>query len=385
MRLLPSSVAKSVVIAPIALWITGCSCGGENEVVPIEEEEEVVLNDIGAWMGMDVMPDGSPALSYYDRDKGGLGFAIGTIGADGVEWDVEEVDGFPDSEGLNPGNRGTHTDLAITSTGEAWVSYRDEGNGALRYAHRDAAGVWTTGVADAGSGANPDAGAWTSIALDSSENPVIAHHDIGAGSLRIAHWNGSAFTAESVDKGEDGIDAEGLAIPAKVGEYAKLLISNGVEQIAYYDSANGDLKLATGTAGAYSIEVVASEGDVGAWPDLALDGSSLIISFQDVGEEDLLLAERDAEGWLTEVVDDGANRGADSAIAMEGGVPEIYSFDAYNNDLLLSTPTPDGWETTTVAGDDAAVGFHIETASSTQGRFVASYDYTNRAIWFMSK
>ncbi len=383
-------LSSSVIIAiTSAVILTGCNCGREDEIIPIEDPTPAA-HDVGAWLGMDVMPDGAPAVSFYDRDKGGLGFAIGTISADGVEWDAVEVDGFPDSEGLNPGDRGTYSSLAVDSAGMAWIAFRDGSNGALRYANRSADGsTWDVGVADSGSGASSDAGEWTSIALDANEYPVIAHYDVANAALRVVHWDGSSFSAETVDQGMDGVDAEGEVVDADVGKYAKIMIHNGIEYIAYYDAANGDLKLATGTTGNYTIETVLdsynfeANGDVGAWPSMALDANgNMMIACQDVGNENLLLISTDNEGWLTEIVDDGMNRGADTSIVMIDGSPVIYSFNGYDNDLQVSTATTNGWDNSYVAGDDAAVGFHIETIDSANGLYVASYDYTNGQIWF---
>jgi hypothetical protein len=67
---------------------------------------------------------------------------------------------------------------------------------------------------------------------------------------------------------------------------------------------------------------------------------------------------------------------------MIDGSPVIYSFNGYDNDLQVSTATNNGWDNSYVAGDDAAVGFHIETIDSANGLYVASYDYTNGQIWF---
>ena len=381
--------STTIIAITSAVVLTGCNCGREDEIIPIEEPTPE-LHDVGSWLGMALMPDGAPAVSFYDRDKGGLGFAIGTISADGVEWDAVEVDGFPDSEGLNPGDRGTYSSLAVDSAGVAWIAFRDGGNDTLRYANRSADGAtWDVGVADAGAGSSPDAGEWTSIALDSNEYPVIAHYDVANAALRVVHWDGSSFDAETVDEGEDGIDTEGAVVSADVGKYANILINNGIEYIAYYDAANGALKLATGTAGNYTIETVLDSnnfeapGDVGAWPSIATDASgNIMIACQDVGNEDLLLISIDDEGWLTEVVDDGMNRGADASLVLINGSPVIYSFNGYDNDLHVSTTTADGWDNSYVAGEDAAVGFHIETIDSPNGLYVASYDYTNGQIWF---
>ena len=60
------------------VWLVGCSCNRDDNLTPQPDPEET-FNDIGSWLGMSVMPNGDPAVSYYDRTKGGLGFAIGKL------------------------------------------------------------------------------------------------------------------------------------------------------------------------------------------------------------------------------------------------------------------------------------------------------------------
>ena len=178
------------------VWLVGCSCNNNNNITPQEPDE--AFNDIGSWLGLDTLADGSPAVSYYDRTKGGLGFAIGTLEDDSIRWKVEEIDGYPDENGLDPGDRGTHTDLAIVSDGTAWIAYRDETNRSLRYAKRAADGTWETGMGGSGSGASPDVGLWSSLELDASDKPVIAYYDKGGEALRISHYSDGSFTTAAI-------------------------------------------------------------------------------------------------------------------------------------------------------------------------------------------
>ena len=125
------------------------------------------------------MPDGSPALAYYDNTRGAIGFAIGVVADDGsASWTHEEVDGYISDQGLDVGDRGKYAAMRVNDAGEVWAAYYDVGNKALRYALRSAAdGTWTSGLADSGGGATPNAGLFAHMALDASGFPVIAHHD----------------------------------------------------------------------------------------------------------------------------------------------------------------------------------------------------------------
>ena len=175
-------------------------------------------------------------------------------------------------QGLDEGDRGLYASIAVDSD-RVWVSYYDVSLKYLRFASKGKEDEeWTVGMADSGSGPSYHAGLWSSITLDGEGQPIIAHYDVNAASLRVAHSNGAGgFSAEVVDEGEDydpnaGGDGEGEDVtPANVGEYASITFADGVEYIAYYDRAQGMVKLAWGTARNYSIEAVDSEGDVGQW------------------------------------------------------------------------------------------------------------------------
>jgi len=362
------SNALFLLPALTGIWLVGCTCGRDDNINQQPDPEET-YNDIGSWLGMALMPNGNPAVSYYDRTKGGLGFAIGKLGADSISWSIEEVDGYPGDDGLDPGDRGTHTALAIDDAGVAHLAYRDETNRALRYGKRDASGNWELGIGGTGSGASPDVGMWSSIALDSGDNPVISFYDSDAEALRVSHHTGSGFSSEVVDEGG-------------VGTYSDLLIVDGVEYIAYYDATNGDLKLAVGTEGAYTIEVVDAEGDVGKWPSIAKNGENFVIAYQDAANNDLLVTTGVPGAWTSELVDDSEYRGADNEVVFVGGAPAIYTFDGYNNDLLLAEQGADAWTIGKVAGDEAALGFHVEAMNVGSDVYVASYDYTNRFLFF---
>lgn len=342
-------------------------------------------HDIGQYLSLRAMPDGRPAMAYYDRTKGGLAFAIGTAQGEELSWDEERIDGFTNEQGLDVGDRGKYASLAITDAGTAWISYYDATNGNLFYARRDGKDSWTTGIADTGGGATPNAGLFTSIALDSSGNPVIAHHDKNKGHLRVTHWRDTAFSGEIVDEGTDFTPEEGSEEEAKdanVGQYARLLIHEGTEYIAYYDAANGDLKLAVGSSGSYNVEVVDSSGDVGAWPSLLVDGGTVHIAYHDLTNQDLKLASGSPGSWTISTLDQGDFVGADTEIFSEGGALHVLYFDGNENNLKLATQSGGSWSVDTVAGSDAALGFHNETVSAGGKRYAACYDYTNRTIWF---
>jgi len=374
------------------LGLAAIGCRSDINIVgkaPVEEEEEVVVeeftNDWGQWLSMATLPDGRPVAAFYDATKGALGFAIATINADGtVTWTYEQPDGYPDAGGLDSGDRGKYVDMVVASNGDVWLAYRDLNQENLRYARRYyLSGQWENGLADADSNPSSSSGMFASIALDGSENPVIAHYDAGLGNLRMVHWSNGGFTGEVADEGTAPEVAEGEdPIDADVGLFPSLQIVNGVEYVAYYDKANGDLLLASGGSGAYSFDTIASEGDVGAWPDLVIDNGDMHIAFHDVGNQDLLYTVGEPGNWDIEVVDDGEYVGADSDLLISGGSPRIAYFDGHNNDMKLATRVGDDWSIETKAGSDGALGFFNELIETGGRVYAGCYDYTQRTVWF---
>jgi hypothetical protein len=370
-----------LIIAPVGLQ--GCEGCSENTITAQKPATEDP-HDIGSWLSMRSMKDGSPAVAYYDKTMDALGFSIGTVKDGAVTWKAEEVDSYPDENGLNPGDAGKYASMVIDGQDHAWIAYQDTSNGVLKYALRGD-GKWKVDIADLGAGTSGyDAGYWASIALDADGYPYIAHYDAGKSLLRVVHWDGSAFGGAINIEGEiyDSPDSGVATAAANVGEYAKAATGpDGTEYIAFYDRAWGALRLAVGNKSGYAVETVDDDGDVGAWPDILVDGDTLYIAYQDVGEQDLRLATGRPGSWSVEVVDSGAYVGADAAIYSDGRVGILY-FDGVNNDVKLARQKDGGWATDAVAGTDAALGYHNETVLAGGARYAACYDYTNRGLWF---
>lgn len=394
----------ATAVLPLATQLACKGCGSDQVITPDDTldsgdagpgdggAEQEYTNDWGQWLTMAVMQDGRPALAFYDRTKGGLGFAIANIDGETVEWEREQPDGYTNEDGLDVGDRGTYASMAVAQDGTVWVAYRDNALENLRYAWRDpATGAWTNNTADGGQAPSGTGGMFASLAIDASSNPVIAHYDDGNRALRVARWNGAAFTAETIDEGEPGADAEGAEVAADVGSYADLEIRDGVDYIAYYDATHGNLKLAWGvTGGPYTIEViddgggsrlVEGGGDVGQWPDIVVQDGQLWVSYHDVGNQDLRLAKGVPGNWTIEVVDDGEFVGADSELFLNGSQPSIAYFDGRNNDMMLATRVGDAWTIEVLAGE-GALGFHNEVVQASGTSYAASYDYTTRTVWF---
>ena len=370
-----------------------------------ENIEEGYRNDWGKWLSLDQMTDGTPAVSYYDSTTGGLGYATYKPNEDGdLEWHNEEIDGYVNEQGLDVGDRGKYSSLAITSTDIPWITYYDVGLKNLRYATKvpgeNGDLEWVTGNADSGGGSSPNGGLYSSLTLV-SDNPVVAHYDNGKGSLRVATWNGSSFSAEVVDDGNpnDGSD------PSDVGKFSAITKDNNNNlYIAYYDMTLGNLKLAWQNASGWQIDVVdtgntelevqledgsiATEtvlGNVGAWPSIVIDSNGTIgVSYHDVNNQDLKYASKTTTSteWTIETVDTGDLVGADSALSLQGGYPTIMYFDGRFNNIKIARKTSGTWTLEKLAGDNEALGYHNEIIVIDNRHYVACYNYTKKKIWY---
>lgn len=351
-------------------------CKSETNFTPFQGFPELDT-DHGQWLSMAVAPEGSPLVAFYDKTHGALGFAVGDVRQEGIAWAYEEVDGYPDADGLDGGDAGTHTDMTVAPDGTVWISYHAPGQGQLRVARR-AGGAWTTEVVDNGSGLRPKTGLWTSIAVDASGEPVVIYHDEVAGTLRMARRVDGQWSTDTIFEGAATDERE-----ADAGEYAQLLIDGNTHYITFYDRGQQELVLLEGFAGAYVKTVVDSDGDVGQWPSLVKEGETLAVAYHDVGNQDLRMAVREGGTRFTiETLDDGRYRGADTALFRRDDRWGVVYFDGRENDARLLQQGADATWTGTVLGEDgAAVGFHNEVVQDGTGRWwTASYDYTNRRI-----
>ena len=151
------AVAPFVIACLVPLALDGCKgCGeikGADDNGGTATDGTEPPPDIGSWLSMKPMPDGTIAIAYYDRTWDALAFAIGTLANGGISWAPEQVDSYPAENGLNPGDAGKYASLAVAQDGTAWIGYQDTSNGNLKYARRDPSNAaWTVGLADTGGG-----------------------------------------------------------------------------------------------------------------------------------------------------------------------------------------------------------------------------------------
>jgi len=228
-------------------------------------------------------------------------------------------------------------------------------------------------------------GKYTSIALDSGDNPHITCYDDTAGNLRYFYWNegDNSWWGTSFDTGD-------------IGKYSSLVLDeNDNPHICYYDDTNGDLKYKYYSEGVWHTETVDSEGDVGRYCSIALNSAgNPAISYYDATNTSLKCARRiSAFGghiWMRENVDNSptTNVGQYSSIAIDPSNNKIHIsyYDSTNTNLKYALWNGDNWTIENVDKSPDDVGMYSSIALNPHGvPYISYYDSTNGDLKYAYK
>lgn len=281
---------------------------------------------------------GTPHISYRDNEGGALRYAHRA----GAGWLMQEVDS---TLGL-----AAPTSLALDGAGQpqiAYAVYPDSGTrGALKLARWTGSG-WSLQTIDTDIGSLDQAGArQPALRIDSAGQPYVSYFD-GGQVLKLAHWTGSAWVIESV------------AGPGQFGDYTSLALDSQDQPHLVYQDAAAERLIYAYRAGAGWINATVDVGlYVGGHHALGLDraGNPHICYTAYTGMTvDLRYARLAADEWQVQTVDAGAPyTGYFCSLALDGADrPHIGYYDEAQRDLRYARWTGSAWElqTVDVAGD----------------------------------
>ncbi len=260
---------------------------------------------------------------------------------DGSMWNTAEVDSCA-------GNYCWDAHMVIDDNDELHVAYSAQGE-KLVYQHYDGQD-WNGGVVSPSARFAP-----VGIAVDSNNLPHISYSQTGqwcGNGLRLASYDGSAWTTQSIDSGSNkGCDS------------SIVIDENDHIYIAYQDRDNSKLKFATNKSGSWlSYSPDASSFGNNMYPgyatSLAMDEQGQFhIAHYDSDNEDLRYSTGVPNGqWTNTIVDASGNTGKNPSIAVDaaGDLHIVYaSWSGF--DLKYATLKPSSsssWQKSNIQTQD---------------------------------
>lgn len=243
------------------------------------------------WSALVIDGNGQPHVAYH---QSGCNVMVATRPLTKTTWDVTKLEGA-----------GATLSLALDGAGKLHLAYTVTGSnettpGEIKLTS-NVSGAWQNPGTKVGDGH------YTSLSVDEKGKHHLAWYETAGQKLRYATDASGSWVLEYPDP-----TLQAGVFPALVRR------QDGTILIAYYDRANGDLKLARkAPAGIWTTEVVEAKDDVGLYPSLAVspDGT-LNLSFYDATHKDLRHARREPKGWSVEPVDTQGDVGRFPSLAI---------------------------------------------------------------------
>ena len=365
---------RSLCFAFSALSV-GCTCNQETSLSAQEvpEQDPLVVPtpaSIGTYLSFDTASDGIQlTMAFYDRELGGLGYAIGMPNDDlTIDWTFERADGYPDpTNGLDSIDTGRYASQRTAPDGTVWAAHQ-EATGNLRVSHREGPNTWSSTRVEPG-------GNYASLDVGADGLPQVAHITENA-EVKLTRFDGTSWSSLVLYTGE----ANG-EIPAGVS-HSRIFVDGPATYVAFRNDALQSLQVAEITAGpTVVVRDVDGRGDVGAWPSLGKVNGRIVTAYHHVGRQDLMVAIRDPDGtWRRQVVDDEELRGADSEVfEIDGSIAVLY-FDGMNNDMMLARQVDTEWQIEAV-GTDGALGYFNEVTFAAGHWWIGSFEQASQSLF----
>jgi MYXO-CTERM domain-containing protein len=328
--------------------------------------------DVGMYTSIAIAPDGTPMVTYFDRDTGSLKFAARVNGT----WQSHIIEQGTGELGETGALIGMYTSLSLRSDdgrpGVAYLAHVSDAQMGPRAEVRFAAAQsaipgssadWMTWIVDTApllpeDPDNPNIyplpeglGLFVDLARLPNQEPVVVYYDRTGGDLKVAKFNPAAgqFGVATILDGTGDVDA---GWSPSVG-----VDSTGVVHVAYVNATNDDLMYITDAAGAVPQLVDDGRRIVGTTVDglpkpefhfvgddagivLANGGTLPMIAYQDATTQQLLLATKAQDGsWARKDVAGDTGAGAYGFFAADAlGGTEIFM-----STWVIDQPNDDNW------------------------------------------
>jgi len=284
-------------------------------------------------------------LSYYDftytgplQRVGDLKYASNFSG----QWVISTVD--------TGGDVGAFSSIAVDSSNKVHISYEDQTNFHLKYA-TNASGTWVANTID-----NVlNTGDFTSLKIDSTDRAHISYYNAGWGLKYATNATGTWVTT---------------IIEGGVGWYTSLGVDSSRKvHISYYDYTNADLKYATNASGSWVTT---------RYTSIAMDSlGKAHIGYYDYTNADLKYATNASGSWVTTTIDSTGDVGRYTSITVDTANRAHISYeDSLNHVLKYATNTSGVWKTYTI---DSVAWVEGQTSISVDSLGKAHISYRGNA------
>jgi hypothetical protein len=354
--------------------------------------------DVGTHTSLAADSTGRLRVAYHDRDNKALRMAV-QIPGDWVTYTLDAPTG-------EDGRVGTFTDVAVDDEGIVWVSYLASNVTGMPGFAGPANGLK---VAKSLSNDPRSAADWQFFFVD-TRAPFDAC-DGACSATEACTLDGCQTTAPDCPRtcntgeacvaldepDEDGNTSACAAPPLPLapegkprarGLHTAIVAATGGALVAYYDSIDGDVRLArlssTGTAEVFVVDGDGTEGrlsgDVGRFPSLAVNGDEVLLAYTDFSRHQLRLW-RGTPGTAgtREVLDDGLSTegpglrfvGAGGRLVATPAGPLVVYQDASSLDLKLAEEGESGFSTQVLL-QEGAHGFYSDVVVNETTAFIVS-------------